>query len=246
MKRIGVMMCALREETRITPAIRQFDGLGIDEIVVACSEVSWNGNVRCDRTPEIAVREGATVRMFNWREEKDQKNWIMSKFRDFDWVLMFAPDMYMTYQDLNIVIEFLKSDTCNARAYSCDMLTYWKDYNHITQPNRIFNTLAIRPNESFLRSATLNNWEEFPKIDNVTMHHLSWVKDDKSVLTKINTYSDKEGIVKNWYREKWLKWKEGVGDIDPTNPVCSSHTIIQPLPQELIDHLTKYKFNQTL
>jgi len=245
MKRIGVMMCALREETRITPAIRQFDGLGIDQIVVACSEKSWYGNVKGDRTPEIAVREGAAVRMFDWRREADQKNWILSTMRDLDWVLMFAPDMYMTYEDLSTAIKFLKSDVCNERAYSCDMTTYWKDYDHVTQPDRVFNTLAIRPNEEFDNVATLKNTNIFPKIEGITMHHLSWVKDDKSVLIKINTFSHADEIVKNWYEVKWLKWKENMGDVDPTDPTCSSSVIKRPLPKELIDHLTKYKFNET-
>lgn len=239
-------MCALCEETRIIPAIRQFDGLGIEEIVVACSETSWRGGVKGDGTAEIAVRAGATVRLANWREEAGQKNWIVSKMKDFDWILMFAPDMYMTYEDLYRVIEFLKSDDCKARAYGCDILTYWKNYDTITQPNRVFNTLAIRPTERFRFSATLENWEEFPKIDGVTMHHLSWVKDNKSVLTKIKTYSDSDGIVKNWYQDKWLKWNNRTTDIDPTNPVCSATTIYQPLPKELVDHLTKYKFNEAL
>jgi hypothetical protein len=184
--------------------------------------------------------------MFDWRTEASQKNWILSTMRDFDWILMFAPDMYMTYNDLDRVIKVLKSDDCKARSYACDMLTYWKNYDTITQPNRVFNTLAIRPNEEFYRVATLKNYEENPKIDGVTMHHLSWVKDDKSVLLKIKTYSHSDEIVQDWYEAKWLRWNNRTTDIDPTNPVCSQTTIYQPLPKELVDHLTKYKFNEPL
>lgn len=237
-------MCALREETRITPAIRQFDGLEIDEIVVACSETSWRGGVKGDRTAEIALRQGATVRLFDWREEADQKNWIVRKMLDFDWILMFAPDMYMTSGDLYKVIKFLRSDLSNDRAYGCKMLNYWKDYNTITKPDRNFNTLAIRPTERFEHSATIYNWVDFPLIKEVTMHHLSWVKDDRSVLTKIKTYSDSDSIVKNWYEEKWLGWSKGMRDIDPTLPEASSYTVKHKLPQDLVEHLTKYKFNQ--
>lgn len=201
-------MCAFRERRMISPAIHQFDGVVSDqdelEVVVACSQTPWYGKGVADDTAELALQAGATVRRFSWQDEKDQKNWIMDKFHDKDWVLMFAPDMYMEKQDIQNTLESLKQGT--ERAYACPMVTYWKDYTHQVLPARDFNSLAIRPNERFNWSALINNHAIFNRIPNEpVMHHLSFVRTDEEMHTKLSTWSHAPNVLPNWYEEKWLK-----------------------------------------
>lgn len=244
--KIGVMMCAFREEKNIVPAIRQFDGTDIEEIVVACSRTSWKGEKKCDKTAEIAVRAGATVRLFDWEDEKDQKNWILSKFRDFDWIIMSAPDMYLTRESINNLAYYLngKSMDEHNRGYSCDMVTYWKDCETIIEPRSPFNTVVIRPGEVFSNSATLERWEIFDPLPGVLMHHLSWVKTDEEVLNKIKTYSHADEINPAWYRNIWLNWSPGMIDFGPTEPKNMHSTTSFSLPQEIRDLLNKYQRNE--
>lgn len=200
------MMCAWREEDHILPAIKQFEDIcwGDDtlEVIVACSEKPWYGTGERDKTAEIAVAAGATVRVFPWKDEKDQKNWIMDKMQDKMWMFMFAPDMFMTKDDLRHVINFLKEEGCDD-AYGVEMVTYWKDYEHQTLPAKDFNTLAIRSHHRFGWSSRIEAYRQFPKINGPIMHHLSFVRTDEEMKTKISTWSHAPSVRKGWYDSVW-------------------------------------------
>ena len=234
-------MCAWKEARMIVPAIRQFDNviddLKIDEIIVACSSKPWNGEGDPDNTAELAAKAGATVRLHDWKDEKDQKNWIMDKFKDKDWVLMFAPDMYMTTESLNNLLYYLKS--ADNRAYACDMVTYWKDFDHIVAPVTKFNSVAIRNNERFKYSSQIDNVENFDGIPGVLMHHLSYVRTPEEMETKIKTWSHAPEISKDWY-SKWLNWKEGDTNLGMVNEKDVQKVIKYPLPEEIRSLICKY------
>ena len=234
--RIGVMMCAFREEKLVIPAIKQFDGTEIEEIVVACSRTPWNGEFDHDDTAKLAVEAGATVRLYDWKEEHEQKNWILDKLSRFDWILMFAPDMYMTKESINNLTYFLNGKPMDKheRAYSCDMLTYWKNYHTVLEPRVPFNTVAIRPTEVFKNMATIDNWDLFKRIEGVLMHHISWVKTDDDVIKKINTYSHAKEIVVDWFKEVWLKWDESMTNFGPTVKTDYKGVSSFKLPTEIV------------
>ncbi len=241
--RVGVMMSALQERKMILPAIHQFDNvmddLKIDEIIVACSKTSWHGKQKGDDTAELAVRAGATVRLYDWKDEKDQKNWIMEKFQDKDWILLFAPDMYMTTESLNNLLYFLKN--ADKRAYGCDMMTYWKNYNTVLYPFDKFNTLAIRPSEKFKFSSQIENYDYFDLAPGVLMHHLSWVRTDKEMKTKLKTWSHAPAIRENWFNDVWKKWIPEMRRFGPIDPLDMMETRWYNLPEEIRGLIKKYK-----
>lgn len=239
------MMSALREERLIIPSIRQFDDLIEDdiEVIVACSEKSWYGNQKGDNTCKLAVEAGATSRLFPWKDEKDQKNWIMDKMNDKDWIFMFAPDMYMTKESLNNLIYFLKSkpEHEHGRAYGCDMMTYWKDYDTVLEPLIRFNTVAIRPNERFSFSACIEGMGRTEDAPGTVMHHVSWVKTDEEVKKKIKTWSHAPEINERWFKDVWKGWTWEMTDFNPTNPTDYKRVIKYSLPEELKDLIKKYE-----
>lgn len=240
--RLGAMMCAFKEKRLIEPAIRQFDDLLEEvEVIVACSKTSWYGGQKADNTAEMAVRAGATVRLFDWKDEKDQKNWIMDKMADKDWILMFAPDMYMTKESLNNLIYFLRSKSLEEhdRAYGCDMITYWKDYDTAIDPFTPFNTVAIRPSERFAFSARIDHMGVNEKAPGVLMHHLSWVKTDDEVKKKITTWSHAPEITEDWFENVWLG-KEELKNFNPTNPTDYKRLVEYSLSDELKELIVKY------
>lgn len=191
------MMCAWRESKTIQQAIKQFDGLA--EVVVACSEKPWNGTGKRDNTAELAVQAGAVVKLFPWEDEKDQKNWIMSKMKDKKWVLMFAPDMFMEREDIIKLIDSLG----DKRAYGCEMNTY---YDLDNCEKGVFNNVAVRPNEVFEWSSRIKDFAYFDVIP-VTMHHLSFVRTPEDMKTKITTWShspEVEGFYENWKSNNYV------------------------------------------
>jgi hypothetical protein len=161
----------------------------------------------------------------------------MDKMRDKDWVLMFAPDMYMTTESLNNLLYFLKS--ADQRAYSCDMVTYWKDFDHIVSPITRFNSVAIRNNERFKYSSLIDNVENFSGIPGVLMQHLSYVRTPEEMATKIKTWSHANEVPSDWY-DKWLNYKDGDTNLGMVNEKDVAKVINYHLPDEIRSLICKY------
>lgn len=237
--KIGVEMCAFCESRLIVPAIRQFDGIDIEDVFVACSNSPWHGDAIRDDTAEKAVAAGAVVKLFDWKQEHEQKNWILDRMQDFDWVLMFAPDMFMTKESLGKLVSFLHEG--KARGYGCNMVTYWRDLDHIIRPSPLFASVAIRPKERFVFSSIFNDFDRFNPVNEVVMHHLSWYRTDEEVAIKIASYSHAPEIVgNNWYQDVWLKKEGHPKNFAPTTPQDYKSVEEYSLPDELRDLLKKY------
>ena len=245
--KVGVLMCAFREKSKILSAIQQFKGTPIKEIVVACSKAPWAGNLTPDETSRIALEAGVTVKFHSWEKEEDQKNWGMEMLTGMDWVLISAPDMYMSKESIYTMLDWLEHDAEDEdRAAGCAMKTYWKDLETIVKPDYPFNTCAIRPNERFEYSARLYDWTEFKQIPGVLMHHLSWVKTDEEMKTKIDSYTHAHEIDEHWYRDVWLGWHEGIENFHPTTPTDYERVVKYKLPDEIeriLDPKWVKKFN---
>ena len=231
--KIGVLMCAFREKSKIESSIKQFSGL-VDNIVIACSKSSWENNILTDDTYDLAVKAGATVRLHSWKDEKDQKNWGMELLSSMDWVIISAPDMYMTRESLVNLLDYLENNTSpSERAIGCAMKTYWKNLNTIIKPDWDFNTVAIRPTERFEYSSRLKNWTTFNKAPGVLVHHLSWVKTDSEMQTKLLTYTHANELVDSWYENVWLRWHKDMTNFHPTSPSDYNRTVKYELPKEI-------------
>lgn len=232
------MMCAYHEESKIQSAIKQFDRFNF-EIVVAVSKSPWYGEGKPDKTAQLALEAGATVKVFNWGDEKDQKNWIMDRLQTMDWIIMSAPDMYMTAESIRNTLYQLRDS--QERAYACLMKTYWKNTHTVVVPDQInsnetFNTLAIRPGEIFEYSARFKDYAYFKLLDGVTVHHLSWVKTDKELKEKISTWSHVPEVKDDWYENYWLKTTYPIRYI--TEDKKTFTTVEYNLPEEIKELLS--------
>jgi len=237
--KIGVMMCAYHEESKIQSAIRQFDGFDF-ETVVAVSKSPWFGEGKPDKTAQLALEAGATVKLFDWQDEKDQKNWIMNKLQDRDWIIMSAPDMYMTKESITNLLYSINGS--KERAHACLMKTYWKNTDTVLvldekNSNETFNTVAIRPSEIFEYSARFKNYAYFKLAEGVTVHHLSWVKTDGEMKNKISTWSHAPEVVSNWYEKYWMGNEYPIVHVNIEDKFYT--TSKYSLPKEIIDLLDK-------
>lgn len=232
-------MCAFREKSKIEASIKQFEGF-VDEIVVACSKTSWTNSLLTDETYKLAAEAGATIKLHEWEDEKDQKNWGMELLSSMDWVIISAPDMYMTKESIRTLLDHLENNTSPAeRAVGCAMKTYWKNTDTIIKPDWDFNTVAIRPTERFEYSSRLQNWTNFNRAPGVLVHHLSWVKTDEEMGTKLVSYSHADEIVPGWYENVWLRWHKDMTDFHPTSPSDYHKTVTYHLPDEIKSLLNK-------
>lgn len=151
-----------------------------------------------------------------------------------DWVIISTPDMYMTKESIRNLLDYLENNTKDDdRAVGCVMKTYWKDFDTIVKPDWDFNTVAIRPTQRFEYSARLENTTAFKQAPGVTVHHLSWIKTDEEMLSKITTYSHATEINSNWYRDVWLNWNPTITNFHPTSPTDYKKVVKYPLPDEI-------------
>lgn len=239
MMRFGVLMNAFREKNRIESAIKQFDDLPIEEIVVSCSKKPWKGNLKPDNTSNLALKSGVTIREYYWEHEHEQKNWGMEKLSNMDWILIFAPDMYMTKESIRTTIDFLENENDKHKIYGCAMKTYWKNFDTVVKPDYDFEILALKPKIRFQYSSITEDPPRNAKIPGVMMHHISWVKTDTEMRSKLKSYSHADEVVPNWYNSVWKKWKPDMIDLHPTSPTDYRYTSSYSLPDEIKELLNK-------
>jgi len=247
--KIAAQILAFREKNRIKQAIKQYDGL-VDLVIVACSSSPWEGSLKKDNTYDLAVEVSEEIEtpvwVFEdyWKTEADQRNFCMeqAKKAKIDWVLISPPDRLFTRETLDTLRHFIQ--TAEKRNYAMYTLTYWKDYDTVILPDTILNEALIPvynkdgiPFE-FKYANTSGGDGNNPLCPGIA-HHISWVKTDEEIKTKIQSYTHAKEIIPNWYEEVWLKWKEGMTNFAPTEAYPTSggidykSVIKYSLPEEL-------------
>lgn len=227
--KLGVSITAFREK-HIIPIIHQYEGIA-DKIVVAVSKTPWFGPIKPDNTAEKAYNTSAIVLEYDWKTEAEQRNWTMSEMKDCDYVIVSHCDTFFTANDLKKIKEQLT--TASDLHYTCNVKTYWKNYDTVIDPDIGLPTLFVRKDAVFTNAINVKDQLANPKKLDAICYHTSWVKSDEEVLTKILSYSHASEIPKGWYEECWLKWHEGMMNFAPTNRKDYRTTRIDPLPEEI-------------
>lgn len=224
--KIAAQILVFREKNRIKQAMKQFDGL-VDLVIVACSSKPWKGNLEKDNTYQLAIETAKTMETpviiveDYWETESDQRNFCMEQAREakIDWVLIAPPDRLFTRETLTTLKHFIQ--TAEKRNYAMYTLTYWKDYNTVILPDSVLNEALIPvfnkdgiPFE-FKYANTSGGSGNNPLCPGIA-HHISWVKTDEEIKTKITSYTHAEEIISNWYENVWLKWDDKMTDFSPT------------------------------
>lgn len=228
-------MLAFRERNRIIPAIKQYEGI-IDKVVLACSTKPWKGNLTPDDTASLAKKTFAEVYEGDWPTEAEQRNFCMEKLSDCDWVIIAPPDRFFTKETLYAMRNFLEK--AEKRPYGMYTLTYWKDFDTVIVPNSTLNEAVVpsvdkngvpfRFKYANISGGSIDN----PIIPGIA-HHISWVKTDEEIKTKITSYTHADEILEGWYENVWLKWNDGMTDFAPTTPHDYKSVLKHPLPMEI-------------
>lgn len=94
--------------------------------------------------------------------------------------------------------------------------------------------------ERLVFSSRFANFDRFPHISEIIMHHLSWCRTNEEVMVKIGSYSHASEIRENWYRDVWCAKDDNPQEFGPTNAWDYKLTQFYALPKELKDLLKKH------
>lgn len=140
-------------------------------------------------------------------------------------------DEYFTPEDWASFPEELGKIHMGTSNAVCELITYWKDFDHIFDPADSHKpTVAVRPKKVvfFDKRACTDKMEwKVP----FKMHHLSWVRTDDEVKQKVQNYAhalDFDG--ETWYNNIWKKWVPDMVGIRPYGVEKQTKAIPGSLP----------------
>lgn len=251
-KKIAVCTICFNEEDIIRACIKNWKGL-VDKHLVLVSSIAWDGEEReNDNTSDIAKQEGAEVIVGYWENEEVMRNWGLARLYDYDYVLIVDPDELYTKEDqqkilkrLNDSYDYVNKVMKPMPAFRAErMITYWKSTDYVFDPpDKHQPFIAVDPkkvrfwDKRELMGITREPIKiEYSELISIIIYHLSWVKSDKKVKEKIDTYSHSKDIIPSWFEEVWIKWnKESLINIRPYGE--KSIAKYQPAPDEICELL---------
>ena len=215
MKKLGVKIFAFNEEKNIIPVIRQFEGIEGVRVIATISSKPWYGDVKPDKTADLARSTGIEVFEDYWETETEQHDFGMDQLQDCAYVLVSHADTFFTREDIKKMVDFIQ--TATERQYDMRTYMYWKNLNTVVIPDPLLPAMIIRSDVRFKYGIIIQDQiVSAPLVPDVICHHLSWAKTDKEVLKKITTYTHANEIVPDWYGKVWLA--DVTEDLSPTFP----------------------------
>lgn len=232
--KLGVSISAFREKW-VIPIIEQYREVA-DKIVVTVSNKPWFGDFSPDDTYERAKSTGVEVYDVDFPIESDQRNFSMSKLQDCDYIIISHCDTFFTKESLLEAKKQLSFQT--GLHYGCNTYTYWKDFSHVIFPEIVLPTLFVRKDAHFINSIDIEGLRaQVQKLNGVVCHHISWVKSDEEILSKISSYWHAPEINKNWYKDVWQNSSMDIENFGPTVPEDFQKIIKFNLPKEIREKL---------
>lgn len=229
MVRIASLAIAYNEERLIGKHLKHIPDF-VEEKLVLVTDEPWNGEPdEPDNTADIA-RQYATTIIGDWKNEKDQRNFGLDYLSEYDWVVVLDPDEFLDNKNWAKLYEFVQ--TAERRSYVVKhQHTYWKD-GYVAHPKRDYQQIILAPPRiRFIDNRVVN--DSYGTAD-ICVHHFSWARTDREVLSKITHYGHANEIdFDSWYQNVWLKWKPGMKDVHPNTPETLHELIPATLPPEL-------------
>ena len=240
--KLGIQILAFREANRIVPAIEQYYDIA-DRIVVAVSLKPWHSNLEPDNTASLAKGTQAAVYTGEWETETDQRNFTLERMEDMDFILIAPPDRFYTKEDLALIRLFVDNQA-EKGVYGLYSLNYWKNFNTVIWPTydlpaALFSRKTDDGNYAHFRYANELDSGHTHRgyLPGVMSHHISWIKTDKEMLEKIQSYTHAGEVLDGWYENCWLSWTPDMTSFGITKRGDFRYTVNYPLPQEIIDKL---------
>jgi hypothetical protein len=232
----------------IRPVLRNMEPF-VDKIYVAHSTrpFAYVPGVRESRMNPTTVEEIRAVGLGSkleivegdWLLEESMRNDCLkrAKAEGFDWLITQDADEFYTEQSWEQLRATL-IQRCRADHYVTPWLNFWKSSQYVLlnadgemkQTNASFALRCGSPFQFVSRRQT--NAAQSRVID-CPCYHYGYVMSDEEMLEKISTWSHAREVraVKQWFRNKWLNWRESTRYLHPTSPVSWLRAIRFPHEQ---------------
>jgi Uncharacterized protein conserved in bacteria len=207
----------------------------VEKIYIARSQLPWQYNAEArqqfqnqsDKDILKLSRHFEKIELIegDWAYEEDQRNSCLERARldGFDYLIVHDADEFYRFADYrdnirtieeNPDFDLYKTPWCSFWK-SLDYILVYKDGGHLLgHPEFAIN---CKTEGKFVRARSTDAARVFTL--NGTCFHLSYVLTDDQVLRKINTWGHAHQFdTRKWYRDKWLNWHEGLGNLHPVQP----------------------------
>lgn len=230
--KIGAFSPVYNEEPLIRGCIESFRGV-VDKHIILLASVPFYGSPSPeDKTKDIAESLGADVVSGSWKQEHVMRNCGNTLLKDCDWILVNDADMWWRKEELDKLLETMRTTTKDA--ICAPQRAYWYDIDHQLVGDGFMPVVALRPHVKWYHiGCVATDWDRTEAV----VDHINWCK-PKDILKKVLTYSHANEYTggKEWYENNFIGWTEGSPAVMPDGKIFE--TCKAPLPQELRRYLS--------
>jgi len=158
----------------------------------------------------------------HWGDEATQRNVGLKVLKGdgIDWCLVVDDDEFFNEHELRALRHMLENNAQHA-AYLIYHQIYWKDTETVIEglfgsfPTFARTDGTVRFNEN--RMILVNEGHTWYTIssDSIVCHHMSYVRTDKAMRRKIESFSHASEIISDWYEKIWKG--DVTTDLHPTH-----------------------------
>ena len=235
---IAVLTVAFNEPEFIVPCIKQFDGFNFPHLILV-SKKPWRGNHIMDETWVLAktYNQNGEVIIDEWPGQAEQFNYGLELLESegIDWALIVDADEFYTPEDIGRLVGQIRNTDYDA-ILATHMDVYWKtpEYKVIPDQNDM-PVIAIKTSKRFKNKREVEDTVITTNAHRaVTLHHLSYVRTDKGMKKKIDSFEHSgEFDREQWYNDVWIWWNPDAKFLHPTVPPKFEQALYNPIPDEL-------------
>lgn len=234
--KIGVLTVAFNESEFIEPCIKQFDGFNFFHMVLVSGK-PWRGEYTMDDTwakAKMYINNG-DVLIGQWEDQASQFNQGLTFLSEIcDWALIVDADEFYTAEDIGRLVGAIRTTEYDA-ILANNMDVYWKTPDYKVWPEQYdYPVIAIKTSKKFKNKRSVESDVITTNINSVTLHHMSYVRNDADMLKKINSFEHShEFDQEHWYHNVWLPWEVGSTMLHPTVPSKFAGVQYDPAPLEI-------------
>jgi len=154
----------------------------IERNIVIIGDKIWNGYEECFKNPlevepsiELIKKEFPQVEFYETEHINGAELWNqgLEILKDYDTVLIWAADVFLTKKDWKTLIDFIKNTNyeCYKLNHPKCVISYYYDFEHGAKSNLEYDAIAIDPRKRFSGILDFGGKTYTIEWDNFIMHH---------------------------------------------------------------------------
>lgn len=227
--RVGLIANAYNEARFLEPFLNHVPEWVEEKLVLITAKPWYGDDLEDDGSERLAKDLGATVIVYPWKDEVEQRNAAQQYFDDFDWVLTIEPDEFLDNKGWERLHEFLLTAD-KTKSYVVKQRVFWGKGFESDPPEEFMPVIVTPPSARFWEKRNIDTvWEPIPDL---TLLHFAWARTDDEIWKKISHYSHAVDFdIDDWYKNVWLARK--TENVHPTTPSAIPRLIKAVLPKEI-------------